>query len=160
ENGFAFTGIGEHHQNEDGFTPCPLVFAAAAGGRTKKIRIQTNVLLAPLYEPLRLAEEVAVADLCTNGRLSLGLGIGTQPHDFQAFGVDFTKRGKLTDALVPFLRKAWTGEPFEYRGTIVRVTPTPVQKHLPINFGGVTPAGIDRAARLGDGYQSMTVEHW
>jgi alkanesulfonate monooxygenase SsuD/methylene tetrahydromethanopterin reductase-like flavin-dependent oxidoreductase (luciferase family) len=160
ENGFAHTGIGEHHQNEDGFMPSPLVFAAAVGARTKKIRYQTNVLLAPLYDPLRLAEDAAVADLCLNGRLTLGIGLGSQPHDFLAFGADFKLRAKVVEALVPFLRQAWTGEPFVYRGTIVRVTPKPAQARIPINFGGVTPAAIDRAARLADGYQSMTIAHW
>jgi alkanesulfonate monooxygenase SsuD/methylene tetrahydromethanopterin reductase-like flavin-dependent oxidoreductase (luciferase family) len=160
ENGFAHTGIGEHHQNDDGFIPCPLVFAAAVGARTKKIRVQTNVVLAPFYEPLRLAEEVAVADLCLNGRLTLGLGLGTQLHDFQVFGADFRKRAQTTEQLVLFLRKAWSGEPFEFRGTTVRVTPTPVQRPVPINFGGAAPASIDRAARLGDGFQSATIEHW
>ncbi|WP_164857273.1 LLM class flavin-dependent oxidoreductase [Sphingomonas crocodyli] len=160
EQGFAHTGVGEHHQNDDGFSSCPLIFAAAVGARTKVIRFQTNVVLAPLYEPLRLAEEVAVADLCLNGRLILGMGIGTQPADFQAFGADFTKRGKTMDALIPFLRTAWSGEPFDYRGTTVRLRPLPVQSHVPINLGGVTPAAIDRAARLADSFQSATVAHW
>jgi alkanesulfonate monooxygenase SsuD/methylene tetrahydromethanopterin reductase-like flavin-dependent oxidoreductase (luciferase family) len=153
EHGFSHTGVGEHHMNDDGFMSCPLVFAAAVGGRTRNIRFQTNVVLAPLYDPLRLAEEAAVADLCLGGRLMLGIGLGNQKVDFQAFGADITRRGAVTEALIPFLRKAWTGEPFEHRGVTVRLRPLPVQQPLPIYIGATTPAGIDRAARLADGFQ-------
>lgn len=160
EHGFSHTGVGEHHMNDDGFMSCPLVFAAAVGGRTRNIRFQTNVVLAPLYDPLRLAEEAAVADLCLGGRLMLGIGLGNQKVDFQAFGADITQRGAVTEALIPFLRKAWTGEPFAYRGATVRLRPLPVQQPLPIYIGATTPAGIDRAARLADGFQSATLAHW
>src|SRR5437879_871144 len=68
EHGFERVGFGEHHQSDDGYLPCPLVFAAAVGARTKRIRIRISILLALLYDPLRLAEEVAVADLCPGGR--------------------------------------------------------------------------------------------
>src|SRR6185437_14185063 len=92
--GFERVGFGEHHQSDDGYLPCPLVFAAAAGACTSRIRIRVSILLAALYDPLRLAEEVAVADLCTSGRLDLGLGAGYVEADFTAFGKDYHRRGR------------------------------------------------------------------
>ncbi len=152
EVGFERVGFGEHHQSEDGYLPCPLVFAAAVGGRTRRLRIRISILLAGLYDPLRLAEEVAVADLCAQGRLDLGLGAGYVEADFDAFGKDYHRRGRTLDELVPFLRQAWTGEPFAYNGTTVRVTPRPHQDPMPIYLGGGARPGIERAARIGDGF--------
>ena len=152
ERAFARVGLGEHHQSPDGYIPAPLVFAAAVGAVTRSVRVRISILLAPLYEPLRLAEEVAVADLCLGGRLDLGLGVGYVEDDFRAFGADYAARGRTLDELIPFLRQAWTGEPFEYRGTSVRVTPRPAQDPMPIYVGGASRAGIERAVRLADGY--------
>jgi alkanesulfonate monooxygenase SsuD/methylene tetrahydromethanopterin reductase-like flavin-dependent oxidoreductase (luciferase family) len=152
EHGFVRAGFGEHHQSPDGYLPCPLVFAAAVGGRTRNIRVRVSVLLAALYDPLRLAEEVAVADLCLQGRLDLGLGVGYVEDDFVAFGADYHRRGEHLEWLVPFLRQAWTGEPFEYRGATVRVTPRPHQDPMPIYMGGASRRAVERAARLADGF--------
>jgi alkanesulfonate monooxygenase SsuD/methylene tetrahydromethanopterin reductase-like flavin-dependent oxidoreductase (luciferase family) len=160
EQGFSRVGIPEHHQNEDGYISCPLLFAAAIGARTSRIRVRTGIVIAPLYEPLRLAEEVAVADLCLRGRLELGMGLGVLRADYDAFGVDFTQRGRLMEQLIPLLRRAWTGEPFEHRGTTVRVTPRPVQAPMPIYLGGMSQAATDRAARLADGFHTLMPQTW
>ena len=152
DHGFARIGLGEHHQSPDGYIPAPLVVAGAIGACTRDVRVRLSVLLAPLYDPIRLAEEVAVADLCLSGRLDLGLGVGYVEHDFEMFGADYHRRGKFLDELLPVLRQAWTGEPFEYRGTTVRVTPRPVQEPMPIFVGGASRAGIRRAVELADGY--------
>lgn len=160
EHGFERVSVPEHHQNEDGYLSCPLLVVAAFGARTRRITVRTGVILAPLYHPLRLAEEVAVADLCTQGRLELGLGLGNVPDDFVAFGVDRTRRGQLMEELIPMLRTAWTGEPFEYQGRTVRVTPRPVRDPLPIYLGGGSRRAADRAARLADGFHTATPEYW
>ncbi|MFA5630555.1 MAG: LLM class flavin-dependent oxidoreductase [Porticoccaceae bacterium] len=160
EHGFARIGIPEHHQNDDGYISCPLVFAAAVGGRTRRIKVRTGIVIAPLYNPLRLAEEVAVADLCLGGRLELGMGLGVLRADYEAFGVDFSRRGKLLDELIPFLRQAWSGEPFEYQGKTLRVTPRPVQQPMPIYLGGMSEAATDRAARLADGFHTLMPQSW
>lgn len=153
ERGFERAGFGEHHQSEDGYLPCPLVFAAAAGSRTRRLRLRISILLAALYEPLRLAEEVAVADLCTQGRLDLALGVGYVEADFDAFGKDYHRRGRALDELIPFLRCAWTGEPFEHNGTTVRVTPRPCQEPMPIFVGGgAARRSLQRAVDLADGF--------
>ena len=151
--GFERVGFGEHHQSDDGYLPCPLVFAAAVGARTRRIRVRISILLAPLYDPLRLAEEVAVADLCTQGRLDLALGVGYVEDDFVAFGKDYHRRGRDLEELVPFLRRAWTGEPFEHRGAQVRVMPRPCQDPMPIFLGGgAARKSIERAAAIADGF--------
>jgi alkanesulfonate monooxygenase SsuD/methylene tetrahydromethanopterin reductase-like flavin-dependent oxidoreductase (luciferase family) len=152
ERGFTRVGLGEHHQSPDGYIPAPLLMASAIGARTRSLRVRISILLAVLYDPIRLAEEIAVADLCLDGRLDVGLGVGYVEEDFRAFGVDYRTRGRALDELVPLLRKAWTGEPFEHRGTTVRVTPRPVQDPMPIFIGGSSRRAIDRAVRLGDGF--------
>lgn len=150
-HGFRRIAIGEHHQSVDGYIPAPLVVAAAIGGRTTKLRVQISVLLAPLYNPVRLAEEIAVADLCLQGRLDIAIAAGYVEEDFDMFEVDYAGRGQTMEELVPFLRQAWTGEPFEYRGKTIRVTPKPVQDPMRIYMGAGTPKTIERAARLSDG---------
>lgn len=152
ERGFTRIGLGEHHQSPDGYIPAPLVVAGAIGACTASVRVRISILLAPLYDPIRLAEEIAVADLCLGGRLDVGLGVGYVKDDFEAFGVDYHTRGRALNELIPLLRQAWTGEPFEHRGTTVRVTPRPVQDPMPIHVGGSSRAGVERAATLADGY--------
>jgi len=153
DHGFERVAFGEHHQSPDGYLPCPLVFAAAVGARTRRMRVRISILLALLYDPLRLAEEVAVADLCTQGRLDLALGVGYVEDDFEAFGKSYHRRGKDLDELIPFLRRAWTGELFEHNGTKVRVTPRPYQDPMPIYLGGgASRRSIERAATLADGF--------
>jgi alkanesulfonate monooxygenase SsuD/methylene tetrahydromethanopterin reductase-like flavin-dependent oxidoreductase (luciferase family) len=152
ERGFSRVALGEHHQSVDGYLPAPLVFAAAIGGRTRRIRAQISVLLAPLYDPVRLAEEIAVADLCLQGRLEPAVGVGYVEEDFDMFGADYAGRGQTMEELVPFLRQAWTGEPFEYRGRTIRVTPKPCQDPMRLYMGGSTRRTIERAVRLSDGW--------
>ena len=76
-----------------------------------------SALLVPLHDPLRIAEDIAVLDLMSGGRLLIIGGMGYRPEEYAAHGKDWTNRGKLMDECVDALLKAWTGEPFEYRGT-------------------------------------------
>ena len=158
DNGFDTISFGEHPQSPDGYLPQPLTFAAAVGGRTKSISVRVSVVLAALYNPVALAEQVAVADLCLQGRLKFGIGAGYVKDDFEAFGADYHNRGKYLDWLVPFLRRAWTGEPFEHEGVTVRVTPRPLQDPMPIYIGGGSRPAIDRAARVADGFFPPAME--
>jgi alkanesulfonate monooxygenase SsuD/methylene tetrahydromethanopterin reductase-like flavin-dependent oxidoreductase (luciferase family) len=161
EQGFRRVAIGEHHQSPDGYLPSPLGFACAIGGRTRRIKVQVSVLLAPLYHPVRLAEEIAVADLCLNGRLEPAIAGGYVEDDFEVFGADYTARGRTMEELVPFLRQAFTGEPFEWRGRTIRVTPRPAQDPMRIFMGGSRRPAIERAVRLADGYiTGGDVESW
>ena len=85
----------------------------------------------PLHDPLRIAEDIAVIDLMSGGRLSVIGGIGYRPGGVRRARKDWENRGKLMDECVDALLKAWTGEPFEYRGTTVRVTPKPLHEAAP-----------------------------
>jgi alkanesulfonate monooxygenase SsuD/methylene tetrahydromethanopterin reductase-like flavin-dependent oxidoreductase (luciferase family) len=138
--------LGEHHLTPDGMTPVPLVLAAAIAARTHRIRIGTSVLVLPLHHPLRLAEEAAAVDLLSAGRLVLGVGQGYARHEFAAFGVPRHDRARLLTEGVAVLRSALaTGQAGD-----VRVTPSP-RRRVPLYVGGVTTAGLRRAATLGDG---------
>ncbi|MBI2802988.1 MAG: LLM class flavin-dependent oxidoreductase [Gammaproteobacteria bacterium] len=154
-DGFFFT---EHHQQEDGYLPAPVLMAGLVGMRTKRIKVGTCVLLAPLYHPIRLAEDIAVVDQATKGRFITAAGIAYQPGDFTAFGVNSKQRVGRTEEVVEVLRKAWTGRPFShpskyYKIENVRVTPVPYQPGgPPIWLAGWVPKGIERAGRLADGW--------
>ena len=154
-DGFFFT---EHHQQEDNYLPSPILLASIIGAHTKRINVGTSVLLAPLYHPIRLAEELAVVDQATKGRMIAALGIGYLPEDFGAFGVPLSQRSRRTEECVEILREAWTGRPFSYESKYhkinnIRVTPTPYKEYgPPIWMAGWAPSGLERAGRMGDGW--------
>jgi probable F420-dependent oxidoreductase len=152
--GFDAIWMSEHHLTPDGLLPSPLVMAAAIGARTSRLRIGTNIVVLPLHHPLRVAEDAAVADLVSGGRLVLGVGQGYAEEEFVAFGAERRHRGTLLEEGVAVLRQAWSPEPIEFHGkhwsySGVQVTPKP-EGPIPIYVGGVTRAGLRRAARLGD----------
>ena len=97
ERGFPSVVVSEHHGVRDGYCPAPLVLAAAIGGRTQRITITVSALIVPLHDPLHLAEEIAVADLATGGRLSIVAGIGYRHEEFEMFGVDRSRRGAIVE---------------------------------------------------------------
>jgi alkanesulfonate monooxygenase SsuD/methylene tetrahydromethanopterin reductase-like flavin-dependent oxidoreductase (luciferase family) len=152
--GFDSFWVCEHHGLPDGYLPAPLTLLAAVAATTSTIELGTGVLLAPLHHPLRIAEDAAVVDHVSDGRLVLGLGLGYAEQEYRAFGVDPTRRGRDLDALVPMLRDAWTGERFSC-GALgldsVRVTPPP-RHSIPIWLGGYAPPAVRRAGRLADGH--------
>jgi alkanesulfonate monooxygenase SsuD/methylene tetrahydromethanopterin reductase-like flavin-dependent oxidoreductase (luciferase family) len=154
EHGLDSLTVSEHHGTEDGFLPSPLVLAAAFAGRTRRIRIGISALLAPLYDPVRLAEDLAVLDLASRGRVATTLGLGYRPEEYAALGRDFAGRGRLFDACIETLLTAWRGEPFAWQGRTVRVTPRPLtQPHPLLLVGGQSRAAARRAARFGLPFQ-------
>lgn len=156
--GFNSVWLTEHHFCDDGYTPSPLVIAAAIGARTKRMRIGTNIIQMPLHDPIRLAEDTATLSLLTGGRFDLGVAIGYREFEFAAFKRKLENRPSLMEESVEILRRAWRGESIKFNGkrfqmNDVRVTPTP--EHAPkILIGGMAPAAIERAARIGDGFLS------
>ncbi len=147
--GFMAVTHEEHHGAANGWSPSPLVTAGAVLARTKNIGVSISALLVPLHDPLRIAEDIAVLDLLSGGRLSVIAGIGYRPEEYAAHGKDWANRGKLMDECIDTMLKAWTGEPFEYRGTTVRVTPIPVSKPMPpFMLGGTSKPAARRAARF------------
>jgi alkanesulfonate monooxygenase SsuD/methylene tetrahydromethanopterin reductase-like flavin-dependent oxidoreductase (luciferase family) len=149
-HGFAMVGLEEHHGADNAWSPSPLITAALVFGRCPTIRVMLTALLVPLHDPLRIAEDIAVLDLASGGRFSFVAGIGYRPSEYAAHGKSWADRGRLMDEAIDAMLKAWTGEPFEYRGTTVRVTPMPLtEPHPALMIGGNVKASARRAARLG-----------
>ncbi len=150
--GFDMIGLGEHHGSEDGYNPSPLIVASAMAARTRRIRLRTSVLLAPLYDLAKLAEDAAVTQIISNGRLLLGIGAGYRPSEFETFGRSLEDRWRVMGETCEFLRKAWIGEPFEWQGRRCLITPRPEPFPPPILLGGSSAAAARRAARIADGW--------
>jgi alkanesulfonate monooxygenase SsuD/methylene tetrahydromethanopterin reductase-like flavin-dependent oxidoreductase (luciferase family) len=142
--------ICEHHTMKDGYLPSPLVFATAMAARTSTLPIMTAALILPLYEPVRLAEDMVVLDIISGGRVSYILAIGYRPEEYEHHGVEFHTRGKRADEQLELLLRAKTGEAFEHDGRRIHVTPEPVTPGGPsIMWGGGSAAAAKRAARFG-----------
>ena len=152
-NGFQHVRISEHHGSADGYCPAPLAALAAFAARTSRLRLRVSALILPLHDPLRVAEELAVIDIISKGRAEVVVAAGYRRREFDMFGADFAARGAALEAGIALLRRAWSGEPVEWRGRTVRVLPVPVQPGgLPIFVGGSSRTAARRAARLGDGF--------
>lgn len=143
----------EHHGQEDGYLPSPMILATAIAARTSSIQIVLAVVVLPLYEPIRLAEEMVVLDVISNGRVGYVCGIGYREDEYDLFGVDFRRRGRIADDWLSIVLRAKTGEPFDHRGRTVRVTPMPVTPGGPsVSWGGGSKAAARRAGRNGLGF--------
>jgi len=134
--------MSEHHRFTDGYLPQPLTFAAAVAARTKRATIGTSVMQPALRVPAQLAEEAAVVDILSGGRLALGVGAGYRVPEFELFGVDRGQRFARTESCVVEIRRMWAD------GT---VTPAPVQRDIPFWGGFYGPRGARLAGRLGMG---------
>lgn len=133
--------LSEHHLFADGYLPQPLVLAAALAARTERIRLGTAVLLAPLWNPARLAEEIAVVDNLSDGRVVIGLGAGYSAPEFELYGADPGTRYGQTDATVRKLRRLL--------GPDGPITPPAVQRPPEVWLGYQGPQGARRAGLLG-----------
>jgi alkanesulfonate monooxygenase SsuD/methylene tetrahydromethanopterin reductase-like flavin-dependent oxidoreductase (luciferase family) len=155
--GFNSVTLTEHHATTDGYLPSPMILGAAIAGSTQNLLIRLSLVLLPLYHPLRAAEDLAVLDLISGGRLRLTVGLGYRPEEYEQLGVVMRQRPSLMEEAVETLKSAWTGEPFEYRGRTVRVLPRPAQRPRPlIAMGGASPASARRAAAIADDYQPLS----
>ena len=149
--GFDSVWLSEHHITDDGYMPSVFTMLAAISAQTTNLRLGTAVCLAPLHHPVRLAEDVAVVDVLSNGRVELGLAPGYRQAEFDLMDVPKSQRGLRTDETIEILRQAWTGRPFTHAGETfqledVVVQPTPVQgADLPIHIGGSSQAAANRA---------------
>ena len=152
-NGFHTVSLPEHHGTVEGYLPSPLVLAGAIAARTSSLRIRTTAIVLPLHDPLRVAEDTAVVDLLSHGRLDVVVAAGYRREEFEMLGVDFGRRGELLEVGIHAMRKAWTGEPFEHLCRKVLVRPRPFQRPgPPILIGGGTKIAARRAARIADGF--------
>ncbi len=153
--------VSEHHGSPDGYLPSPITVLAAMAARTTTVRFSIAALVAPFHHPLRLAEDLIVLDILSRGRVDLIIGGGYVPEEFDLFGVDMRERPRRVTETVRTLRSAFGGEPFEFRGRRVRLTPAPSSPGgPPILLGGSSEAAARRAARIADGFVPSSPEVW
>ena len=156
--GFDSAWVSEHHGAGDGYLPSLLPMLAAFAAATSRIRLGIGLILTPFHDPLRLAEDAAVVDQLSGGRLILGLGLGWREEEFRMFGQPTSERVARTIEAVEILRRAWTAERFSFQGRIhsydrVLITPPPSRAEgIPIYIGGHRQKAVRRAGEIGDGY--------
>lgn len=163
ESGFDTATIGHHH-----FLPGnqsdPLTFLTAVAVRTTSLRVGTGIFQLPIHNPIRVAEQVATIDQLSNGRISLGVGMGWWPLEYEVHGSNFRQRGARMEEALKILRLVWGEENTSWDGDFyhfpeLTVYPRPVQQpRPPIWVAGVADAAVDRAARLGDAWMCGPVQ--
>ena len=154
ELGYAISWFAEHHFSNYCLCASPLMMVAHCASITRRIRLGTAVVVLPLYNPARLAAEIATADALSNGRLMLGIGAGYQPYEFERFGADIAQNLEMTEEFCDILDLAFSRDFFSYQGEHYRMPDThiparPVQNPLPIYVAGHTQAMFRTAARHG-----------
>lgn len=142
-------GFSEHHNSTDGFLSSPMMMAMAVATRTRRVPISVSALLVPLHDPIRLAEDIAVLDLVSNGRFAATAGLGYRQSEYLALGSDWQRRGKVFDEKLTVMLKAWRGDAFDYRGTRFQLSPTPLRPAIQLlTIGGNSAPAARRAARF------------
>ena len=169
--GFDLIWFTEHHFVDDGYLPSWIPVAAAAAARTRRVRFSSDVCLLPFNNPVRLAEDLAVLDNLSNGRVEIGVGLGYAPHEFHGFGLPVARRVSMSDEAIEVLRLCFSGERFSFKGkryefNDVRITPGYVQAGgPPLWVAAMSRAGAVRAARYGchllpQGDRTQTLDVW
>jgi alkanesulfonate monooxygenase SsuD/methylene tetrahydromethanopterin reductase-like flavin-dependent oxidoreductase (luciferase family) len=152
QRGWQGVHFAEHHAAEDGYVTSPLLMCAAAAARTRRLEL-FPIVLVPFYDPIRLAEDIAVLDQLSGGRLRLLFAAGYRPVEFDGYGLRMGDRRALVDQAVEVCKQAWSGEPFKFRGRTVVVRPTPLQQpRPPIYLGATTKRQARHAAHIVDSY--------
>lgn len=155
ELGFDTVWLAEHHFSHYGICPSLAVLAAAVARETRRVRIGTAVVIAPFAHPIRIAEEWAMVDILSGGRLEFGLGRGYQPKEFEGLGVSMERTRERFDESLELIRQAWTRDRVTFEGEFytvrdVAVLPKPLQKpHPPLWTAAVSPDTYTLAARRG-----------
>ncbi len=161
----------EHHFVDDGYLPSWMPVAGAMAARTRRVRFSSDICLLPFNHPIRLAEDLAVLDNLSGGRVEIGVGMGYAPHEFRGFGLPVSRRVSLTDEGIEVLRRCFTGERFSFTGKRydfddVRIAPGYVQPGgPPLWVAAMSEAGALRAARAGanllpQGPRATSLDAW
>ncbi|MCB1704786.1 MAG: LLM class flavin-dependent oxidoreductase [Halioglobus sp.] len=151
QRGIPSVHLSEHHGSEDGYCPSPLLLASAIASRTRNMRIYISALIAPLHDPVRLAEDLAILDTISRGRVIPILSGGYREEEFRAVGKGLGVRKQYMDDIGPFLKQAWSGETFTFEDRTITVTPKPFSDPRPmILMGGSSKPAARRAAREAD----------
>ena len=158
-NGYDFFNVSEHHFMDTQWNPSPLMILAGIATRTSTIRLGTNVLLTPLYHPLRLAEDVASLDLLSGGRVDFVAGTGSMTNEFETYDVPPHERHGRTFETLKLLRGAFGNDVYSHEGRYFKhpnivMTTRPVQDPFPLWFGGMGPKNLRHAGR--EGYHAQT----
>jgi probable F420-dependent oxidoreductase len=155
--GFDSVWMEEHHAVTDHYWPSPLTILAGYASRTSRMMLGTDIVVAPFHHPVRLAEDVALVDVMSGGRVTLGIAIGYKPDEFALYGVDLARRGARFEEQLAIVRGLWTREHVSFKGTYYtvegRLEPKPVTRpHPPIWIGGWGDLTLKRAATLADNW--------
>lgn len=162
--GFDSLLVQEHFFTDDGYAPSMPIFLSKVIDRTDRARVGSYIYIAPLHHPLALAQETAVLDRLSGGRLDVGIGIGHRIAEYAAFGFDPKTRPSRMEESIELLRLGWSGEPIEYEGRYhhiqgLQVQPTPAQEpHPPLWIAATTPAAAERAGRVGANLAGASVD--
>jgi len=135
----------------------PFVLYGYLAGLTKTIDLTTGIIILPQRQTVLVAKQAATIDVLSSGRLRFGIGIGWNPVEYEALGQDFKNRGQRSEEQVELLRQLWTRELVTFHGrwhTVIDagINPLPIQRPIPIWFGGTDDRALRRLARLGDGW--------
>jgi alkanesulfonate monooxygenase SsuD/methylene tetrahydromethanopterin reductase-like flavin-dependent oxidoreductase (luciferase family) len=157
ELGFDSVWMEEHHSVVDHYWPSPLTVLAGFATRTSRMTLGTDILVAPFYHPVRLAEDIALLDVISNGRVVIGAAIGYKPDEFTLYSVELAKRGARFEEQLAILKGLWTQDAFTFNGAYYqvqgRLEPKPAAKpHPPIWIGGWGDLTLRRAATLADNW--------
>lgn len=151
EAGFDGVFVPEHHMMPDGYLPAPLVACGALAARTRRVDIGTTVFLLPYYNPVQVAEQAAMVDVLSGGRMRLGCGLGAMPEEFALYGIDHKTQVSRFEEAISLVQQAWSGAELDHRGkhftATGRISPTPQGAQLWL--GGMSDGGVRRAARFG-----------
>jgi probable F420-dependent oxidoreductase len=157
ELGFDSVWMEEHHSVTDHYWPSPLPVLAGFATRTRRMRLGTDILVAPFYHPVRLAEDTAMLDVMSGGRFVLGIAIGYKPDEFALYGASLEKRGARFEEQLAIMKGLWTEETVSFMGAYYhvegRLEPKPLTRpHPPVWIGGWGDLTLRRAATLADNW--------
>jgi probable F420-dependent oxidoreductase len=157
ELGFDSIWMEEHHSVVNHYWPSPLPVLAGFATRTSKVMLGTDILVAPFYHPVRLAEDIALLDVMSGGRFVLGVAIGYKPDEFALYGAELEKRGARFEEQLAIMKGLWTQDSISFKGRYYQVEgklePKPLTKpHPPVWIGGWGDITLRRAATLADNW--------
>jgi alkanesulfonate monooxygenase SsuD/methylene tetrahydromethanopterin reductase-like flavin-dependent oxidoreductase (luciferase family) len=165
EMGYDTIWLTEHHFADDGYSPSIVTIAAAVAAVTERVRIGFNLLLLPLHNAIRVAEDIATLDVISGGRIDVGLGQGYATHEFAGYGIPRSERlGRFVEG-IEVLKGLWTQDTFSYSGRhyeidSARLVPKPVQQPMPpLWIGATTGKAVARAGRLGAHLLGLNFPH-
>ncbi|HEY7205657.1 MAG TPA: LLM class flavin-dependent oxidoreductase [Methylomirabilota bacterium] len=155
--GFDSVWMEEHHSVTNHYWPSPLPVLAGFATRTSRMRLGTDILVAPFYHPVRLAEDATMLDVMSDGRFVLGIAIGYKPDEFALYGAALEKRGARFEEQLAIMNALWTQESVSFAGTYYtvegRLEPKPLTRpHPPVWIGGWGDITLRRAATLADNW--------